>query len=190
MDASVLFSPANPIADMGKPQTLPSPSMQDVARFENILNQNAPPMADISNTQANSGTLLQLTNPASNNTADFNQAAIKTIESLDNSYHSMLDRFGTMPSFSSFVSDKSISADSNSMRTYPEVATGQTNSLQQSSHQHTQDAKSYMTAALEYNGALTKWGMNASIWMSKFSLISSAVNQVSQGFKTLFRTGG
>lgn len=190
MDASVLFSPASPINDLGKPQNLPSPSMQDVMRFENILNQGASSQADVAITQTDNGNLLQLAEPADAGTADFRQAAIKTVESMDNSYHSMLDQFGNMPTFQNYATEKGVSVDSNTMRTYPEVANNQGDSWHKQSHQSVQDTQSYMTAALEYNGMLTRWGMNANVWMSKFSLISSAVNQVSQGFKTLFRTGG
>ncbi len=188
MDASVLFSPATPINDLGKPQNLPAPSMQDVMRFENILNQGASSQADIATSQTDSGNLLQLADPANTETTDFKQAAIKTVESMDNSYHSMLDQFGNMPSFQNYMAEKGTSINPPTMRTYPEVANHQGTPLTQT-QQAVQDTQNYMTAALEYNGLLTRWSMNAGVWMSKFSLISSAVNQVSHGFKTLFQTG-
>jgi hypothetical protein len=78
----------------------------------------------------------------------------------------------------------------NEMRTYPEVGNGNPQDWGKQLAASTKATQEYMNAALDYNGMLTHWSMNAQMWMSKFALVSSAVNQVSQGFKTLFRAAG
>jgi hypothetical protein len=188
LDASVLFSPVDQAAsNIAKQQTLPSPSTQGVMRFEQILNQDSALGENTSVTPAN-GQLLQLKETDKPETADFKQAAINAIADMDSSYHGMLGQFANMPKFNEYVAEKIGASDSKQMRSYPDVS-AQSNGGKKLPDM-VSSTKDYMSAALEYNGMMTRWTMNSNMWMSKFSLISSAVNQVSQGFKTLFRTGG
>ena len=191
LDASVLFSPINQTGNAANlQQTLPAPNSQDVMRFEHIMNQGLE--GDISANPAlldkPDVPLLQLQASPDAQNVDFKQAAVNTISDLDSSYHQMLSQFSTMPNFSQFMSEKLTKVETNEMRTYPEV--GSANSSANSMDKTVKNTQEYMTAALDYNSNLSRWSMNANMWMSKFTLISSAVNQVSQGFKTLFRTGG
>lgn len=190
LDASVLFSPVDQMGGVAKPQTLPSPSAQDVMRFEHILNQGtAGTDAVIPATQQDTQ-LLQLKPTVEPGTTDFKQAAINTISDIDGSYHRMLDQLSNMPKFNEFMAEKLGSPEKSGMRTYPEVSAERAGDGQKQLQSMVKNSQDYMGATLEYNSMMTRWSMNANMWMGKFSLISSAVNQVAQGFKTLFRTGG
>lgn len=191
LDASVLFSPISQAGNAANPQqTLPTPNSQDVMRFEHIMNQGLEGDISANSTLSDKPDvpLLQLQASPDAQNVDFKQAAVNTISDLDSSYHQMLSQFSTMPNFSQFMSEKLTKVETNEMRTYPEV--GSANSSANSMDKTVKNTQEYMTAALDYNSNLSRWSMNANMWMSKFTLISSAVNQVSQGFKTLFRTGG
>ena len=52
------------------------------------------------------------------------------------------------------------------------------------------DTVQTMQASSSYNHMITQWGINSQLWMSKMNVITTAVSQVSQGFKTLFRISG
>lgn len=48
-------------------------------------------------------------------------------------------------------------------------------------------SQNYYNAATQYNTESTMWYLKAEFWMTKVKVITSAMSQVSQGIKTLFR---
>lgn len=47
-----------------------------------------------------------------------------------------------------------------------------------------------MQASLDYQRNLSGWANKSQMWIAGMNVISSAMNQVAQGFKTLFRAAG
>jgi hypothetical protein len=188
IDGSVLFNPVNQTGAV-TPQPLPSPDLQDVMRFENILNQETIGQDGVNYSQKDIPVLQFKDNNASSS-VDFKQAALSTIQNMDSSYQQMLGQFSNMPRFSDYLFNNIPSQAANEMRTYPEVGNGSPQDWEKQLAASTKTTQDYMNAAFDYNGMLTHWSMNAQMWMSKFTLVSSAVTQVSQGFKTLFRAAG
>ena len=192
-DASVLFTPVDQLTTI-TPQQLPAASTQDVKRFENILLNPSMDMDQKSlNVSKADAPVLQLTDPVDNQKpVDFKQSTIDKMVEMDGSYQKMLSQFSTMPGFNQFAAERLGKVDDNvnKVRSYPEVPDAKGQDWTKSWDKALKSNQDYMAVGLEYQNMLTRWTMSSSFWMSKFNLISAAVNQVSQGFKTLFRTGG
>lgn len=190
LDASVLFSPASQADHTAvRPQPLPAPNTQDVMRFEQIMMQGMGDGADSAALDKAGQPLLQIQSTQQVDKVDFKEAAVNTVLDVDSSYHRMLGQFSEMPRLGEHITEKLPEVDHQQLRSYPDVG-DQRASAQQPMDAAVNSTREYMQAALEYNGMMTRWTMNSNMWMSKFTLISSAVNQISSGFKTLFRTGG
>lgn len=187
IDASVLFSPLERAGAGSVLQPLPAPDNQHVLRFESIMNQSLAGHEDVVPTLADKPVLEITTVQTDNGVVDFKEAAIDKLSSMDDAYQRMVSQFGDMPKFSDFLSERIMPESQDKLRTYPEIHSPQNNKNHfEASTSATQE---HMNAVLEYEGMLTRWSVNAQMLISKFSLISSAVNQVSQGFKTLFQSG-
>lgn len=190
LDASVLFSHASQADRTAvRSQSLPAPTTQDVMRFEQIMTQGVGDGADFAVLDKVERPLLQIQSSQQVGKVDFKEAAVNTILDVDGSYHRMLGQFSEMPRFGEYVTAKLPEVDHRQLRSYPDVGDQRT-SAQQPMDTAVNSMREYMQAALEYNGMMTRWTINSNMWMSKFTLISSAVNQIASGFKTLFRTGG
>lgn len=192
-DASVLFTPVDQLNPLTT-QQLPSASMQDVKRFENILlNPNMDMDQKSLNVSKADIPILQLKQPDSTQTpVDFKQSTIDKMVEMDSTYQKMLSQFSNMPGFNQFAAERLGKTDDSvsKVRSYPEIAETKNQDWTQGWQDALKNNQDYMAVSLEYQNMLTRWTMNSGFWMSKFNLISSAVNQVAQGFKTLFRTGG
>jgi hypothetical protein len=188
IDGSVLFNSVGQTGAVTQ-QPLPPPDSQDVMRFEHIFNQGTIGQDGVNYLQMDVP-ILQFKDTGASSSVDFKQAALSAIQNMDGSYQQMLGQFSTMPRFSDYVATNMPGLAANEMRTYPEVGNGNPQDWGKQLAASTKATQEYMNAALDYNGMLTHWSMNAQMWMSKFALVSSAVNQVSQGFKTLFRAAG
>ncbi len=191
VEASVLFTPAD-LAGPNLQQQLPAASMQDVKRFENIL-LNGGNMSDSATAAQRDTPVLQWQElDTSRQPMDFKQSTLSKIAELDKSYQNMLSQFADMPEFKTYLAERlgTTQATEQNMRTYPSVQDNKTQDWASVWETAFKNNRDYMNIGLEYQMMMTRWSMSSSFWMSKFNLISAAVNQVSQGFKTLFRTGG
>jgi len=176
-------------------QQLPAPPTQDVMRFESILNQGAD--SGSTNFQvagassAHDTPILQLTGVGNQEASSIKESVMGQVAQIDQSYHSMLNQLGNMPKFNDYLSSVSPSVAHTEMRTYPDVSgAGNGKGLMDQMSSMLQKNQSITQASLDYEGMLSHWSMNSQMWMTKINVISSAVTQVAQGFKTLFRAAG
>ncbi len=191
VEASVLFTPAD-LAGPNLQQQLPAASMQDVKRFENILLNGGNTSDSATAAQRDTPVLQWQELDTSRQPLDFKQSTLSKIAELDKSYQNMLSQFADMPEFKTYLAERlgTTQATEQNMRTYPSVQDNKTQDWASVWETAFKNNRDYMNIGLEYQMMMTRWSMSSSFWMSKFNLISAAVNQVSQGFKTLFRTGG
>lgn len=169
---------------MAGSQQLPSASMNDVKRFDDILKYGS---TDTVNPSAVDNTsILQLQKADTTASGDFKSLLINKAADMDSAYHNLLTRFDNMPRYTDYLAQNSgMNAD---MRTYPNVSTKKDypQLLQESVNQ----TQATLSASSDYQRMLTRWGISMNMWSSKMTIVTTAVSQVSQGFKTLFRAAG
>ena len=180
MDASILVNPVN-AGDWGM-QQLPAPQAQDVKRFEDVLTHGE---LSVDSTQDVKDPILTVLDPSSETFGGFKQAFLEKVQVMDNSYHSVLSQMQDLPNLrQNLVTDRA-NNDVVQMRTYPEVAssTGATGQIESKA----QNVADNILSAAEYQNHIYQWATKMEMWFSHMKIISSAVGQVSQGFKTLFQ---
>lgn len=187
IESSVLMSVA-PLSGVGAPmaQTLPPPQSQDVMRFEDVMSGKL----DLSTLKSstNDQAVLQMVEPTTGvESTSFKDLVINKLSDMDSSYSTILNQLQNHPQFSDYLT-QSGAKDGNSVLTYPDVSSsgGEANDYQAA----LQDIQKTQTAALNYQKDTTAWTFNAQMWTTTVNLASAVVNQVAQGFKTLFRASG
>lgn len=183
IDASVLVNPVN-AGSFGQ-QQLPAPQAQDVKRFEDILAQPSFGSDAIQNTQE---PILSILTPPDDSSGSFKQAILSKIQVMDDSYHNVLSEYQGMSGDwrDNLKIDKGRN-DVDQMRSYPEVQDSKSSS--DNLQRIAQDAADNILVSAEQQKQILRWGTKMEMWSSHMKLISAAVGQVSQGFKTLFQAG-
>ncbi|MBJ6611006.1 MAG: hypothetical protein JG718_11660 [Candidatus Thiothrix moscowensis] len=190
-DVSALVNP-DVMAGGAVAKQLPPPPMENMLRFESIMNGGGDAITDLTgglNASMRDTPILQV-QPQESDASSTGSAVIKQVTSMDQAYQRMLGQFTNMPTFSEFVSQEPAQAAAG-MRSYPEVNAGtggkdvgnQLKKMFDAEYQRT-------TTVMEYQGQLSHWLTNSQMLMSKIRIISAAVGQAADGFKTLFRAGG
>ncbi|MGB3917184.1 hypothetical protein J9253_00975 [Thiothrix litoralis] len=183
IDASVLVNPVNS-GDLGM-QQLPAPTAQDVKRFEDVMTYgdlSIDPAQDVKEP------ILSIVEPSGESFGGFKQALLNKVQGMDSSYHSVLSEFQGMPEMRQhMVADRATVDTTAQIRTYPETATMNNQSGQMETA--AQSVADNILSAAEYQNKVYQWASKMEMWFSHMKIISSAVGQVSQGFKTLFQAG-
>jgi hypothetical protein len=179
IDASVLINPVN-AGGVGS-QQLPAPSAQDVKRFEDALTQ-----VD-TGANAKQASVLTITEPKNESLGGFKQAIMDKVQVMDDSYHKVLSEYHEMPHWRDSVKIDTGNNTTDQMRSYPEVQSTK-GSSDQINNTAQSVADNILSAAAQQN-KIYEWGTKMEIWFSHMKIISAAVGQVSQGFKTLFQAG-
>lgn len=189
LDASTLISPQD-IVGSGL-QTLPPPAADSVTRFEAIMNSGNMPaeLSGDSSASLQDVPVLQVKHEE-DNTVNTGQAVVGKVVEMDQSYQKMLSQFANMPKFDEVMSVGPEDSSSR-MRTYPQVSAGDSaQSWGKQLEKMMAGEQQRAVVAMEYHGQLSQWMMNSQMLMSKIRIISAAVGQAADGFKTLFRAGG
>lgn len=188
IDPSVLMSAA-PIQGVGTPpvQTLPPAQSHDIMRFEDVMSGKV----DLSTLKSNPNdqSVLQLVEPTTGTeSTSFKDLVINKLTSMDDSYSTILKQLSNHPQFSDYLNTNGVNGNSSSMLTYPAVEP----SIDGSDPYKValQDLQKTQDAALSYQKDTTSWTFGAQMWSTTINLASAVVNQVAQGFKTLFRASG
>lgn len=189
LDVSTLINPQD-VPGSGV-QALPPPPTANVTRFESIMNsgslasefsgEGAASMQDVP--------VLQVQHDGDGGVST-GQAVVGKVMEMDRSYQKMLEQFTNMPKFAEFMSAAPEESTSR-MRTYPQVSSADSaQSWGKQLEKMMAGEQERSVAAMEYHGQLSQWMMNSQMLMSKIRIISAAVGQAADGFKTLFRAGG
>lgn len=189
-DMSTLVTPASPFNNQGL-QQLPEPPMQDVLRLENVLNgQMEAGNNDFLSSSTQDSLVLRIEKQVTSESFDFKDLMIQKIATMDEEHHHIMSQMRSMPSISDALQGLSQSRVNEQIRTYPDVSADQgidaTIKQIKNSAKETVDA---LQVSSDHQHAMTKWGINSQLWMSKMSIVTAVVGQVSQGFKTLFQAG-
>ncbi|WML91802.1 hypothetical protein RCF98_05550 [Thiothrix lacustris] len=178
IDTSILVNPA----DLGGVvQHLPAPQAQDVKRFEDVMTHG-----DLS-INASQEPILSVLEPANEGFGGFKQALLDKVQGMDSSYHSVLSEYQTMPEMRQhMLADRASGSDTTQIRTYPEVG-GLSGSASGQMETTAQSVADNILSAAEYQNKIYQWATKMEMWFSHMKILSSAVGQVSQGFKTLFQ---
>jgi hypothetical protein len=168
---------------LAKPQLLPAPPSQDVMKFDSVFSQRKS-LEDVATVDTG---ILQLKGTDNSNTGNLTDSAMSKIVDIDGSYQKLMSEFFNRPQLKDFLPDQA-SAGRNDMRTYPHVdgskdVAGRYMELAEKNRQHNE-------AAIKYADVITLRNIKSQMWFSNMKIISSAVKQVSEGFKTLFRAAG
>lgn len=173
-------------------QKLPASSQQDVMRFEQILRNGV--LSTDGDKAGGAGAslrdvpVLKVRSGAEGDSVNMSQSLLNQVANIDESYKGMLSEFAHMPHFEEYMSQaRAVQGDSDTTRSYPEVSGEKDKSAMDSS---IDKMKTLMSAALDYQNGLSRWHTNSQMFIAKLNIIGSAVSQVSQGFKTLFRAAG
>lgn len=180
--ASAVTVPPQPL-DM---QTLPM-QQQEALHLNGVLEQKL----EQAGASLRDKPVLQVQEPLTSETPDFKQMLLNKVVAMDQGYHAMLNEFAHMPNFSEAVAEARKDAPSTAIRTYPETTAG--SGLDQSLaavKQATLDSAQMLQSSSIYNRMVAQWGMKNQLWMTNMNIVTSAVSQVAQGFKALFRMSG
>ena len=163
---------------------LPAPPNTQVMKFEAMMTQSDQAPA-IENT-----TLLQVNESDAANSSDLKNVLLNKIANLDSAYNKVVSGSQDVPKFNEFLAanlDKSTTV--NQTRSYPEIprVLQDANSHYDSTLEH---SRAYAKASLEYQGMIANSVSKSKIFMANFEALTSAVRNLSEGFKTLFRSGG
>lgn len=189
LDVSTLISPQD-VLGTGV-QTLPPPPTANVSRFESIMNSGnlASEFTGDGSASLQDVPVLQVRHE-DDGTVNTGQAVVGKVVEMDRSYQKMLEQFTNMPKFEEFMSSAPEESSSR-MRTYPQVSSADSaQSWGKQLEKMMAGEQERSVAAMEYHGQLSHWMMNSQMLMSKIRIISAAVGQAADGFKTLFRAGG
>lgn len=193
LDVSSLVNSAALTPPMQGVQSLPMQSQQTL-RLDSTMTQKLESVGtnglDAAGASLRDTPVLQLKEPITTDRADFKQMLLNKATEMDQSYHNMMSQFAQMPKFSDALAEVRKSA-TGAMRTYPDTASSNgvdaaVRHIKQSAVETTQ----IMQASSTYNQRITQWGINSQLWMTKMNIVTTAVSQVSQGIKTLFRLSG
>lgn len=180
IDASVLVNPVS-AGGLGQ-QQLPAPQAQDVKRFEDALTQ-----VD-TGANASQSSVLSIIEPRRDESlGGFKQAILDKVQVMDDSYHKVLSEYHEMPNWRDNVKLDTSNNTGDQMRSYPEVQNARGSSDQMDNAAQSV-ADNILSAAAQQN-KIYEWGTKMEMWFSHMKIISAAVGQVSQGFKTLFQAG-
>lgn len=182
MDIGALVN-ISPSLGAGGLQQLPSASMSDVKRFDDILKNGTSEEVNPSKVEE---PILQLNKMEGSDSVDFKTLLINKAADIDAGYHDMLSRFDNMPRFSDYLAQSNSSQSD--MRTYPNVSADK--DFSQTLQDNVKSTRETLSASSDYQRMLTRWGANMQMWDSKMHIVTAAVSLVSQGFKTLFRAAG
>lgn len=194
-DVTTLVNPAMSVKPQDT-QTLPTPPMQDILRLDNVVDQKmlsagAETRLDAPGASSRDAPVLQLKDPVTSETPDFKRLMMNKAAEMDKSYHNMMTQFSSIPTFNDALADVRKAGTPDQMRTYPEAVGGsKVDQAIAQIKQSAQETVQTMQASSSYNHMITQWGINSQLWMSKMNIVTTAVSQVSQGFKTLFRISG
>lgn len=189
IDSNLLMSVA-PLTGVGTPavQTLPPPQSQDVMRFDDVMTGKV----DLSTLKStnNDQSVLQIVEPNTGaDSTSFKDVVIDKLSGMDKSYSSILQELKDRPQFNEYLNQVGTGdTASNNSLTYPTVETRLNNPDDYQAA--LQDMHRTQTAALAYQQDTTTWTFKAQMWSTTVNLASAVVNQVAQGFKTLFRASG
>ncbi|MEZ5452172.1 MAG: hypothetical protein R3E93_05030 [Thiothrix sp.] len=184
-DASALVNPAVTNNVLDQQQTLPMPALQDVMKFDNLFGQGKS-VADVAVTEDSS--ILQLQDIDDDGLTSFSASMMDKISTIDGSYGKLMSDFFNRPKFTDFLPDKGL-GQANEMRTYPHVSPEAKDPAE--AYQSLADkTRQFNTAAIQYTDNMTDWKVRSLAWFSGMKIVSHAVKQVSEGFKTLFRAAG
>jgi len=164
-----------------QPQILPAPLSQNVMRFDSVFSQRKS-VEDIA--PVNTG-ILQLKNDDSEFSST--DSLMSKVVDIDDSYQKLMSDFFNKPQFKDFLPDK-VNASQNDMRTYPYV--DDSKDVAAKYMDLSKKNQQYNEAAINYADVITLRNIKSQMWLSNMKIISSAVKQVSEGFKTLFRAAG
>lgn len=165
---------------------LPAPPHAQVMKFESMMTQTDQAPA-IDNT-----TLLQLNNSDTTNSSDLKNIFLNKIANLDSAYNKVISGSQDLPKFNEFLEanlDKPATTV-NQIRSYPELPTSLTQDNSAYYERILERSQAYATASLTYQGMIANSLSKSKIFMANFEVITSAVRNLAEGFKTLFRSGG
>lgn len=165
---------------------LPTPPNTQVMKFEAMMTRSDQAPA-VENT-----TLLQINHGDATNSSDLKNVLLNKIANLDNAYKKAVSGSQDIPKFNEFLAanlDKS-STEVNRTRSYPELPTGSAQHHEARYDSILERSQRYATASLEYQGMVANSLSRSKIFIANFEAITSAVRNLAEGFKTLFRSGG
>ncbi|MDX9990350.1 hypothetical protein [Thiothrix unzii] len=165
---------------------LPAPPNAQVMKFEAMMTQSdqAP---SVENT-----TLLQVNDSDAANSSDLKNVLLNKIANLDSAYNKVVSGSQDLPKFNEFLAanlDKS-SAKVNQTRSYPELPTGSIQDHGARYESIVERSQAYAAVSLEYQGMMANSLSRSKLFMANFQALTSAVRNLAEGFKTLFRSGG
>lgn len=195
-DVATLVNPAMSVRPQ-EMQALPTQPMQDVLRLDNVVDQKimvgtgSETGLDAAGVSMRDVPVLQIKEPVTSETADFKHLMLNKASEMDKSYHNMMTQFSNIPTFNDVLANVRKTGTPDQMRTYPEVIGGsKVDHAVAQIKRSAMNSVQIMQASSRYNHMITQWGINSQLWMGKMNIITTAVSQVSQGFKTLFRAAG
>lgn len=191
IDPSLLVSGVDTVSP--PVQDLPPPETSDVMRFEEVITGQESVSSSVSS--ANDIPPLQLIgdDTAVSTGETFHDRLLNQVAAMDQSYSDVVTNLVDRPSLSEYFKESGGLLGNNEVRTYPEVSSEiEVSSENMAEHfdQLLTSIQDKQEAAVEYQQDMTRWTIGAEMWMTQINVLSSAVNQVAQGFKTLFRAGG
>ncbi|OQX15845.1 MAG: hypothetical protein BWK73_05545 [Thiothrix lacustris] len=193
-DVAAMVSPAA-IKYQDIQQSLPAVSMNDAFRLENIIkskyeNIDAELNFNAFDASKRDNSILQIEEPVTTDSFDFKQLIVDNAVDMDQSYHSIMSQFSNLPSFNDMLIDVRRTNNADQMRTYPLVnENSPVDNAIKAIQASAQNSMQTMQASTNHAHVMTKWSIGSQLWMGKMNLVTAAVSQVSQGFKTLFQAG-
>jgi hypothetical protein len=182
IDASVLVNPVNS-GGWGQ-QQLPTPNAQDIKRFEDFLTQGG---IGVDASQNVNEPVLSIVEPSNTEFGGFKQVLLDKAQVMDSSYHNALSAWHDIPSVNDTLNIGNAKSDTEQMRSYPEVGNHRNMSVQM--QDKADIAANTVIAAADYQNKIYQWATKMEVWSSHMKILSAAVGQLSQGFKTLFQAG-
>ncbi|HIO91498.1 MAG TPA: hypothetical protein EYG68_01480 [Leucothrix mucor] len=139
----------------------------------------------------------------SNNTGDISKGVLSHIQNADASYHNILTGMNGLSNDVSELKFKTLSSTSEdfAVRTSADVSTFSNEDFVRTPDDVSNKSSSKVrelldiqgenqTKALEMMHDMTSWTIRTQMYFSNIKIIGTAITQVSQGFKTLFRSSG
>lgn len=193
LDVSSLVNATGLTPSMQGVQSLPMQSQQTL-RLDSTMTQKLESVGvnglDAAGSSLRDAPVLQVKEPITTERADFQYMLLNKATEMDQSYHDMMSQFSQIPKFSDALAEVRKSGIG-VMRTYPDTASSTgVDAAVQHIKQSAMETVQIMQASSTHNQMITKWGINSQLWMTKMNIVTTAVSQVSQGIKTLFRLSG
>ena len=188
MDTSSLLSTLAPLSQPPI-QELPDLSRAQVTKFEDILNIDQTEFNNLDGVPKDRTPILQITPAPDAAPSSIHDAIMQKVGKIDNSYQGMLEDLTNMPKYSETLHNAESHYNNHELRSYPTVGDSLANP-QKHFDDVLKSAESQMQASLDYQRNLSGWANKSQMWIAGMNVISSAMNQVAQGFKTLFRAAG